>query len=143
MQKTEAAENRGCRKSRGQGPPCALSPGLLGSVPLSHCSGRGLLRPGSTGPAIRNSEPTFFYDSLCAGMLTCFSCVQSLMTLQTIAHQVPLPMEFSRQEYWSGLPYLPPGDLSDAGIEIASLLSPALANWLFTTTATWEALMTP
>ena len=135
MQRTKAG-------SRGQDPPCALSPGLLGSVPLSHCSGRGLLRPGSTGPATRNSKPTFFYDSLCVGMLNCFSCVQFLTTLQTRARQFPLPMGFSRQESWSGLPCPPPGDLSDVGIEIASLPSPALANWLFTTTA-WEALMTP
>ena len=37
--------------------------------------------------------------------------------LLTVAHQAPLFMGFSRQEYWSGLPFLPPGDLSDPGIE--------------------------
>ena len=31
----------------------------------------------------------------------------------TVAHEAPLSMGFSRQEYWSGLPFLPPGDLSD------------------------------
>ena len=41
-------------------------------------------------------------------------------------------MEFSRQEYWSGLPYPTPGDLPDAGIEPASLVSPALAGGFFT-----------
>ena len=41
-------------------------------------------------------------------------------------------MEFSRQEYWSGLPCPPPGDLPDAGIEPASLTSPALAGRFFT-----------
>ena len=35
----------------------------------------------------------------------------------TVAHQVPLSMEFSRREYWSGLPFPPPGDLSDPGME--------------------------
>ena len=45
----------------------------------------------------------------------------------------------SRQEYWSGLPFLPPGDLPDPGIEPASLASPALAGGFFTTSATWEA----
>ena len=40
-------------------------------------------------------------------------------------------MGFSRQEYWSGLPRPPPGDLPDAGIELASLASPALAGGFF------------
>ena len=43
-----------------------------------------------------------------------------------MARQTPLPMEFSRQEYWSGVPLLPPGYLSALGIELESLLSPAL-----------------
>ena len=47
-------------------------------------------------------------------------------------------MEFSRQEYWSGLPFPSPGDLPDPGIETASLVSPALAGRFFTTRATWE-----
>ena len=49
-------------------------------------------------------------------------------------------MGFSRQEYWSGLPFPPPGDLPDLGIETVSLASPALAGRFFTTSATWEAL---
>ena len=47
-------------------------------------------------------------------------------------------MEFSRQEYWSGLSCPPPGDLPDPGIEPSSLMSPALAGGFFTTSATWE-----
>ena len=39
---------------------------------------------------------------------------------QTVASQAPLSMEFSRQEYWNGLPFLSPGDLSDPGIEPGS-----------------------
>ena len=42
-------------------------------------------------------------------------------------------MEFSRQGYWSGLPFAPPGDLPDPGIELASLASPALAGRFFAT----------
>ena len=48
-------------------------------------------------------------------------------------------MRFSRQEYWSGLPCPPPGDLPHPGIEPASLMSPTLAGRFFTTNATWEA----
>ena len=44
----------------------------------------------------------------------------SLATQWTIASQVPLSMGFSRQEYWSRLPFPPPGDLSDPGIEPGS-----------------------
>ena len=45
----------------------------------------------------------------------------------------PGSMGFSRQEYWSGLPCPPPGDLPDPGIKPASLRSPALAGGFFTT----------
>ena len=47
-------------------------------------------------------------------------------------------MGFSRQEYWSGLPCPPPGDLPDPGIKPASLMFPALAGGFFTTNTTWE-----
>ena len=46
-------------------------------------------------------------------------------------------MEFSRQEYWSGLPFPPPGNLPDSGMEDSA--SPASAGGFFTTSATWEA----
>ena len=55
--------------------------------------------------------------------------------------QAPQSMGFSRQEYWSGLPCPPPGDLPHPGIEPTSLMSPALAGRFFTTSATWEALL--
>ena len=42
------------------------------------------------------------------------------VTPWTVAHQAPLSMDFSRQEYWSGLPYPPPGDLPNPGIEPGS-----------------------
>ena len=50
------------------------------------------------------------------------------MTLWTVALQAPLSMEFSRQEYWSGLPCPPPWDLCDAGMEPTSVISPVLAG---------------
>ena len=74
-------------------------------------------------------------------MLSATAAAQSLqlcrlfVTLWTIACQAPLSMGFSRQEYWSGLPCPPPGDLSNPGIEPASLTSPALGGDFFT----WEA----
>ena len=60
--------------------------------------------------------------------------------LWTVALQAPLSMGFSRQEYWSGLPCPPPGDLPDPGMEPVSLMSPALTGRFFTPSATWEAL---
>ena len=48
------------------------------------------------------------------------SHVQLFATLWTAAHQVPPSMGFSRQEYWSGLPFPSPGDLSEPGIEPTS-----------------------
>ena len=55
-----------------------------------------------------------------------FSGVQLFSTLLTVAHQAPLSMGLSRQEYWSGLPFPPPGDLPDPGIKPVSPASPAL-----------------
>ena len=57
----------------------------------------------------------------------------------TIACWAPLSMGFSRQEFWSGLPFPSPGDLPDPGIEPMSPMSPAWASGFFTTSATWEA----
>ena len=51
----------------------------------------------------------------------------------TVALQVPLSVGFSRREHWSGLPFPPPGDLPDPGIELSSLTSPASAGRVFTT----------
>ena len=65
--------------------------------------------------------------------------------MDCVAFQVPLSMEFSRQEYWSELPCPLPGDLPDPGIEPTCLMPPALAGvfffFFFTTGATWEALL--
>ena len=51
----------------------------------------------------------------------------------TVAHQVPLLMEFSRQKYWNGLPLPPQRDLPEIGIKPISLVAPALAGGFFTT----------
>ena len=72
-------------------------------------------------------------------VLSLFSRVRLCVTLWTVAHQAPLSLGFSRQEYWGGLPCLPPGDLPNPGIESLSLRSAALAGMFFTAQVTWEA----
>ena len=62
-------------------------------------------------------------------ILVCVLVARLCLTLcdpWTVAHQAPLSMEFSRQEYWSGLPCPPLGDLPNPGIEPMSPVSPAL-----------------
>ena len=66
--------------------------------------------------------------SVCVFVLSRFSGVRLFATLWTVAHKAPLSVGFSRQEYWSGLPFLPPGDLPDAGIEP---VYPALTGGFF------------
>ena len=61
------------------------------------------------------------------------SHVQLFVTLWTMAHQAPLFMGFSRQEYWSGLPFPSPGDLPNPGIELVCPVSPAFISRFFTT----------
>ena len=73
-------------------------------------------------------------------MLSCFSHVQLCMTLCTAAYQTPLSMRFSRQGYWSGLPFPTPGDLPGPGMEPFSLMFPALAGRFFTTDTTGEVI---
>ena len=73
-----------------------------------------------------------------ACVLSCFSRVQLLTTIWTVDRQVPLSVGSSRQ-YWSGLPFPPPGSLPNPETELASPLSPTLAGRLFTTSATWNA----
>ena len=58
----------------------------------------------------------------------------------TLTHQAPLSMGFSRQEYWSGLPFPSFGDLRHPQIGPKSVTSPELAGGFFTASATWEAL---
>ena len=59
------------------------------------------------------------------------SLIQLFATPPSVAHQAPLSMRFSRQEYWSGLPFLPPGDLLNLSMEPVSIVSPALASGCF------------
>ena len=66
-----------------------------------------------------SSAPRMLHgNSMCVSVT---QLCQLFATPWTVAHQAVLSMEFSRQEYWSGLPCPPPGDLSDPGIEPGSL----------------------
>ena len=74
---------------------------------------------------------------MCVYVCVCaYSVLSNSANLWTVALQGPLSMGFFRQEYWSGLPCPPPGDLPDTGIKLASLMSPALAGCFFITRAT-------
>ena len=58
-----------------------------------------------------------FRNLLCCAVLSCSVMSDCLQTHELLALQAPLPMRFSRKEYWSGLPCLPPGYLSNLGTE--------------------------
>ena len=61
------------------------------------------------------------------------SPIQLFATLFTVAHQAPLPIGLARHESWSGLQFLPPEDLPNPGIKLASPGSPALVGGFFNT----------
>ena len=83
------------------------------------CLLRALVSPLLSEPQAGGFCSYYLHVILC--VLSSFSCVQLFETPWTIAYQAPLSKEFSRQEYWSGLPCPSQGDLSDPGIEPPSL----------------------
>ena len=80
--------------------------------------------PGSDCPALNPDSAALSCGSLCKWNV--LSHVQLSVTPWTLACQAPLSMGFSRQEHWSELPFPPPGDLPNPGIEPESPVSPAL-----------------
>ena len=104
--------------------------------------------------AFRGKETCFILQDIKMAQGTCrevrrlqFSscvCAKWLQSYPTLCDPVDcIPpgssVGFSRQEYWSGLPFPPPGHLSDPGIEPASLSSSTLAGVFFSTSTTWDA----
>ena len=90
--------------------------------------------------------PKLWEDPSCLLLASSWLLVAQLLShiwlleaLWTVAGQSSLFIEFSQQEYWSELPFPPPGDLPHSGIEPTSLVSLALAGGFFTTKVTWEA----
>ena len=69
------------------------------------------------------------------------SCIWLFVTSCAVPARLLSPWHLSRQEYWSGLPFPTPGDLSDPEIEPTSLASPRLTGRFFTTSTTWGALL--
>ena len=76
-----------------------------------------------------NQQIFIFFPETCSH----WSSMAAIATPWTVALQSPLSMGFSRQEYWSGFPCPPSGDLPAPGIELACLESPELAGGFFTT----------
>ena len=85
---------------------------------------------------------TFLYKLTLQTRVCVCVCTQLCLTLRphglyvAIAHQAPLSIGFSKQEYWSGLPFPAPEDLTHPVTELTPLVTPALADGLFTVSAT-------
>ena len=79
-----------------------------------------------------------FISLLHVCVLSCFSQILILVTLWTVACQAPLSMGFSKQEYWSGLPFPSPRNLRDPGIEPVLHTFHELVDGFFNSSATWE-----
>ena len=81
----------------------------------------------------QNNSVSHFAGHTMLVRVSTFQHVRLFVTPRTVAHQAPLSMEFSRQEYWSRLPFPSPGDHPNPGIKLAFPESPALAGRFFTT----------
>ena len=103
-----------------------LQSSLIHRKPFHLCSQDSLKVPSSSAPIILGDlflpgifwQPSAVKYQMC--MCQSLSCVQFLMNLWIPALQAPQSMEFSRQEYWSGLPVPSPGDLPNPGMEPGS-----------------------
>ena len=84
-------------------------------------------------PRKNPASESYFLDQLCV-----YTVMSDFAAPKTVAHQAPLSMEFSRQEYWNGLPFPTPRHLPNPWIEPMSFTPPSLAGEFFTTSATWE-----
>ena len=95
------------------------------ATPLLVILNFNLLRT-SDSNCLKNWLSLVLYKCLVVSQM--LSCVWLFATPWTVAHQAPLSMKFSRQEYWSGLPFSLPGDLPNPGVKPMSLTSPASAG---------------
>ena len=114
-----------------------LHQGIFPIQGSNSCPGSSVLAGGvfTTG----TTRETHMCHTMCH-VLSHFSHVQLCATPWPVAPQAPLSMGFSRQEHWSGSPCPPPEGLSNPGMETLSLMSRAIADRFFATSATWEVL---
>ena len=118
----------------------ALSEGPGLPAPSPSCPAAGLI-PGcipahTARRALQLLWVFFTFNDISVCVVSLFIYVQ---LFATPVGQAPLSLRFSRQEHWSGLPFHPPGDLPDLGIELGSPVSPPLAGGFFNHCAPWEA----
>ena len=106
-------------------------PRLVTLAPVCFCCVLDIFR----GATLQSEEQVSQGDVEREGVLlvSCSLLSDSFVTPWTVAHQTPLSMELSRQEYWSGVPFPSSEDLPDPGIELGSPVSPSLARRFFTT----------
>ena len=111
-----------CRPSTGAVPPCiTMPPHHWGSsIPWHHAAPP----PGQFHPAPPCRPSTHVHACYH------FSRVRLFATVRTVARQISLSVGFSRQQYWSGLPWPSPGDLPDPGIKPVSLSSTCIGRWV-------------
>ena len=99
----------------------------------THRKGDPLPWPAQDSPSMTTTQVPFHSEKCIPIGTRVFS--RSVMS-DSLCPQAPVSMRFYRQEYWSGLPYPPPGDLLDPEIKATSLVSPALTGGFFTTGTT-------
>ena len=99
-----------------QGLEGARQPALLSQEPVLHCT-RSVFTEGMNGLRCREKRRSQRHTGSVGTRAKSLSCIRLFATPQTVAHQAPLSMGFSKQEYWGGLPCPPPGDLPNPGIE--------------------------
>ena len=107
----------------------------------AHCSILAWRIPWTEGPGGLQTMGSQRVDMTEASERACtksLNHVQIFATPWTVAHQAPLSTGFSRQEYWSGLPCPPPGDLPDPGTEQEASCTFCIAGEFFTTEPLWE-----
>ena len=113
---------------------CTIFHFLTQTPPKLHSLWDGMLGFGSLGTEVKYAKEDLFLsmerEGCCCSVL---SRVWLYATPWTVDRQAPLSLGFSRQEYWSGLPFPPPGDLPDPGIKPTSLVPSALAGRFFAT----------
>ena len=109
-------------------------------IPVGQCHSRG-----QYAKALEIPGAIMFYVYLTSLGVALMCCLQSCPTLCDIMDHSPPGSSLHgilQARYWSGLPFPPAGDLPHAGIKAVSLMTPALTGGFFTTSTTWEVLIT-